>query len=433
MHLIMSLVGMATLILIAILFSSNRRAIKLRTVGGAFLIQIGLGAFVLYSESGRKVLLAISDAVKNVIDYGENGMSFLFAGLVSDKMFELFGNGGFVFALRVLPVIVFFSSLIAVLYYLGIMQFVIKILGGGLQKVLGTSRTESMSATANIFVGQTEAPLVVRPYIARMTTSELFAVMCGGLASVAGSVLAGYASMGVPLEYLITASFMAAPGGLLFAKLLVPETETPDDQKDAFDNLSDEEKPANIIDAAASGASSGLQLALNVGAMLLAFVALIALINGILGGIGGWFGYEDFSLELILGWVFAPIAFLIGVPWSEATIAGSFIGQKLVINEFYAYSEFSKYLQDESQLAAAGLMALSEQTKVIISFALCGFANLSSVAVLLGGLGGMAPSRRKDVARLGMKAVLAGTFSNLMSATIAGFFFALTAMAVVAA
>ncbi|HIE5329034.1 TPA: NupC/NupG family nucleoside CNT transporter [Proteus mirabilis] len=433
MHLIMSLVGMATLILIAILFSSNRRAIKLRTVGGAFLIQIGLGAFVLYSESGRKVLLAISDAVKNVIDYGENGMSFLFAGLVSDKMFELFGSGGFVFALRVLPVIVFFSSLIAVLYYLGIMQFVIKILGGGLQKVLGTSRTESMSATANIFVGQTEAPLVVRPYIARMTTSELFAVMCGGLASVAGSVLAGYASMGVPLEYLITASFMAAPGGLLFAKLLAPETETPDDQKDAFDNLSDEEKPANIIDAAASGASSGLQLALNVGAMLLAFVALIALINGILGGIGGWFGYEDFSLELILGWVFAPIAFLIGVPWSEATIAGSFIGQKLVINEFYAYSEFSKYLQDESQLAAAGLMALSEQTKVIISFALCGFANLSSVAVLLGGLGGMAPNRRKDVARLGMKAVLAGTLSNLMSATIAGFFFALTAMAVVAA
>lgn len=431
MHLIMSLVGMATLILIAILFSSNRRAIKLRTVGGAFLIQIGLGAFVLYSESGRKVLLAISDAVKNVIDYGENGMSFLFAGLVSDKMFELFGSGGFVFALRVLPVIVFFSSLIAVLYYLGIMQFVIKILGGGLQKVLGTSRTESMSATANIFVGQTEAPLVVRPYIARMTTSELFAVMCGGLASVAGSVLAGYASMGVPLEYLITASFMAAPGGLLFAKLLVPETETP--EKDAFDNLSDEEKPANIIDAAASGASSGLQLALNVGAMLLAFVALIALINGILGGIGGWFGYEDFSLELILGWVFAPIAFLIGVPWSEATIAGSFIGQKLVINEFYAYSEFSKYLQDESQLAAAGLMALSEQTKVIISFALCGFANLSSVAVLLGGLGGMAPNRRKDVARLGMKAVLAGTLSNLMSATIAGFFFALTAMAVVAA
>lgn len=433
MHLIMSLVGMATLILIAILFSSNRRAIRLRTVGGAFLIQIGLGAFVLYSESGRKVLLAISDTVKNVIDYGENGMSFLFAGLVSDRMFELFGSGGFVFALRVLPVIVFFSSLIAVLYYLGIMQFVIKILGGGLQKVLGTSRTESMSATANIFVGQTEAPLVVRPYIARMTTSELFAVMCGGLASVAGSVLAGYASMGVPLEYLITASFMAAPGGLLFAKLLVPETETPDDQKDAFDNLSDEEKPANIIDAAASGASSGLQLALNVGAMLLAFVALIALINGILGGIGGWFGYEDFSLELILGWVFAPIAFLIGVPWSEATIAGSFIGQKLVINEFYAYSEFSKYLQDESQLAAAGLMALSEQTKVIISFALCGFANLSSVAVLLGGLGGMAPNRRKDVARLGMKAVLAGTLSNLMSATIAGFFFALTAMAVVAA
>ncbi|ATM99453.1 MULTISPECIES: NupC/NupG family nucleoside CNT transporter [Proteus] len=433
MQLIMSLVGMATLILIAILFSSNRRAIRLRTVGGAFLIQIGLGAFVLYSDGGREVLLAISDGVKNVIDYGNNGMSFLFAGLVSDKMFELFGGGGFVFALRVLPVIVFFSSLIAVLYYLGIMQIVIKILGGGLQKVLGTSRTESMSATANIFVGQTEAPLVVRPYIARMTTSELFAVMCGGLASVAGSVLAGYASMGVPLEYLITASFMAAPGGLLFAKLLIPETETPDDQKDAFDKMADDEKPANIIDAAAAGASSGLQLALNVGAMLLAFVALIALVNGILGGIGGWFGYENFSLELVLGWVFAPIAFLIGVPWSEATIAGSFIGQKIVINEFYAYSEFSKYLKEDALVAGSGLVVLSAQTKVIISFALCGFANLSSVAVLLGGLGGMAPNRRKDVARLGMKAVLAGTLSNLMSATIAGFFFALTAMAVVAA
>jgi CNT family concentrative nucleoside transporter len=258
-----------------------------------------------------------------------------------------------------------------------------------------------------------------------MTTSELFAVMCGGLASVAGSVLAGYASMGVPLEYLITASFMAAPGGLLFAKLLIPETETPDDQKDAFDKMADDEKPANIIDAAAAGASSGLQLALNVGAMLLAFVALIALVNGILGGIGGWFGYENFSLELVFGWVFAPIAFLIGVPWSEATIAGSFIGQKIVINEFYAYSEFSKYLQEDALVAGSGLVVLSEQTKIIISFALCGFANLSSVAVLLGGLGGMAPNRRKDV--------LAGTLSNLMSATIAGFFFALTAMAVVAA
>ncbi|MEX9542300.1 NupC/NupG family nucleoside CNT transporter, partial [Escherichia coli] len=225
MQLIMSLVGMAVLIGIAVLFSSNRRAIKLRTVGGAFLIQIAIGAFVLYVPAGRRVLQGMSDGVSKVISYGQDGMNFIFGGLVSDKMFELFGGGGFVFALRVLPIIVFFSSLIAVLYYLGIMQLVIKVLGGGLQKVLGTSRTESLSATANIFVGQTEAPLVVRPYISTMTNSELFAVMCGGLASVAGSVLAGYAQMGVPMEYLIAASFMAAPGGLLFAKLLVPETE----------------------------------------------------------------------------------------------------------------------------------------------------------------------------------------------------------------
>lgn len=374
---------------------------------------------------GRKILLAMSDGVASVIGYGQKGMDFIFGGLVSDKMFEVFGGGGFVFALRVLPVIVFFSSLIAVLYYLGIMQLVIKILGGGLQKLLGTSRTESLSATANIFVGQTEAPLVVRPYISGMTNSELFAVMCGGLASVAGSVLARYAQMGVPLEYLIAASFMAAPGGLLFAKLMVPETEHFDDRTEAMAGMAEEERPANIIDAAASGASSGMQLALNVGAMLLAFIALIALINGILGGVGGWFDYPQLSLELILGWVFSPIAFLIGVPWSEAMTAGSFIGQKIVVNEFVAFMNFGEYMKPDAQVIAAGLQPLSDHTKAIISFALCGFANLSSVAILLGGLGGMAPNRRKDVARLGMKAVMAGTLSNLMSATIAGFFLAL--------
>ncbi len=425
MQLLMSLVGMAALIFIAVLFSSDRRAIKLRTVVGAFIIQVLIGALVLYVPVGRKILLAMSDGVASVIGYGQKGMDFIFGGLVSDKMFEVFGGGGFVFALRVLPVIVFFSSLIAVLYYLGIMQLVIKILGGGLQKLLGTSRTESLSATANIFVGQTEAPLVVRPYISGMTNSELFAVMCGGLASVAGSVLAGYAQMGVPLEYLIAASFMAAPGGLLFAKLMVPETEHFDDRTEAMAGMAEEERPANIIDAAASGASSGMQLALNVGAMLLAFIALIALINGILSGVGGWFDYPQLSLELILGWVFSPIAFLIGVPWSEAMTAGSFIGQKIVVNEFVAFMNFGEYMKPDAQVIAAGLQPLSDHTKAIISFALCGFANLSSVAILLGGLGGMAPNRRKDVARLGMKAVMAGTLSNLMSATIAGFFLAL--------
>ncbi|WP_201771278.1 NupC/NupG family nucleoside CNT transporter [Photorhabdus australis] len=421
----MSLVGMVVLILIAVLFSSNYRAIKLRTVLGAFLIQVAIGAFVLYVPAGKVILMGMSEGVSSVIQYGQKGMDFIFGGLVSPRMYELFGGSGFVFALRVLPIIVFFSSLIAVLYYIGIMQLVIKILGGGLQKVLGTSRTESLSATANIFVGQTEAPLVVRPYIATMTQSELFAVMCGGLASVAGSVLAGYASMNVPLDYLIAASFMAAPGGLLFAKLIVPETEKTRDTVDAMSLVAEEDRPANIIDAAASGAAAGMQLALNVGAMLLAFVALIALVNGILGGIGAWWDYPQLSLELVLGWICAPIAYLIGVPWNEATVAGSFIGQKLVVNEFVAFMNFGAYLKPDDVVAAAGLQVLSGHTKAIISFALCGFANLSSVAILLGGLGGMAPNRRGDVARLGMKAVIAGTLSNLMSATIAGFFLAL--------
>ncbi|EOC0418521.1 NupC/NupG family nucleoside CNT transporter [Cronobacter malonaticus] len=425
MQILMGLVGMLALLLIAVALSSNRKAINLRTVVGAWLIQIAIGALVLYVPAGRKVLLAMSEGVANVIAYGNDGISFLFGGLVSDKMFEVFGGGGFIFALRVLPVIVFFSSLIAVLYYLGIMQLVIRLLGGALRKVLKTSRTESLSATANIFVGQTEAPLVVRPYIATMTRSELFAVMCGGLASVAGSVLAGYAQMGVPLEYLIAASFMAAPGGLLFAKIIIPETETPHDAPQLDTTQRDPDSPSNVLDAAASGASAGMQLALNVGAMLLAFVALIALLNGMLSGIGGWFNHPELSLQLILGWLFSPVAWLIGVPWDEAMVAGSFIGQKLIINEFVAYMNFGEYLKEDALVAAAGLQVLSDHTKAIISFALCGFANLSSIAILIGGLGSMAPNRRHEVAQLGLKAVAAGTLSNLMSATIAGLFLAL--------
>ncbi|OXY80642.1 NupC/NupG family nucleoside CNT transporter [Oceanimonas doudoroffii] len=424
MTLIMSLVGMVVLILIALLCSRNRRAIRLRTVGGAFAIQAGLGALVLYVPAGREFLKALSDGVAQVIAYANDGMSFLFGGLVGNAAFE--SGLGFIFAVRVLPVIIFFSSLIAVLYYLGIMQWVIRLLGGALQKALGTSRTESLSATANIFVGQTEAPLVVRPYIARMTESELFAVMCGGLASVAGSVLAGYASLGVPLEYLIAASFMAAPGGLLFAKLLLPETATPEPQDQTDAAGFDEDRPANVIDAAASGASAGMKLAMNVGAMLLAFIGLIALLNGMLGGMGTWFGMEGLSLEWLLGWLFSPLAFLLGVPWEEARLAGSFIGQKLVLNEFVAYANFAPYLSDQLLLDSTG-RAMSEHTRAIISFALCGFANLASVAILLGGLGGMAPGRRHDIARLGLKAVLAGTLSNLMSAALAGFFLALGA------
>ena len=418
-----ALLGMAVLLGIAFALSTHKRHIRLRTVLGAFLLQVGLGAFILYVPLGRNMLLAVSDVVGKVIGYGQEGMGFLFGGLISDKMFELFGGGGFVFALRVLPMIVFFASLVSVLYYLGVMQWVGKIIGGALQKLLGTSRAESMSAAANIFVGQTEAPLVVRPYIKTMTRSELFAIMCGGLASVAGTVLGGYAQMGVPLPYLIAASFMAAPGGLLFAKMMVPETETvrpePDLSQEDEDN-----QPVNVIDAAAGGAITGAQIAIAVGASLLAFVGLIAMINGIIGGVGNWLGYGGATLQGILGWLFAPLAWVIGVPWGEATIAGSLIGQKVVVNEFVAYASFVQYMQPGSGVV------LSAKTQAIIAFALCGFANLGSIAVLVGGLGIMAPSRRKDVARLGFKAVIAGTLSNLMSAVIAGLFISLSGVSV---
>lgn len=423
MTLLMSLVGMVTLVAIALIFSYDRKSIRLRTVLGAFAIQAGIGAFVLYVPFGQAVLQAISAGVSQILVYADDGIGFLFGGLADVE------NIGFIFAIKVLPVIIFFSSLIAVLYYIGIMQWVIRILGGALQKALGTSRTESLSATANIFVGQTEAPLVVRPFIARMTPSQLFAVMCGGLASVAGSVLAGYAALGIPMEYLVAASFMAAPGGLLFAKLIMPETQDVTDS-DSVTKVEEEieaqeDKPANVLDAAASGATSGLMLAANVGAMLLAFIALIALVNGILGGVGGWVGFDSLSLELILGWLFAPLAFLLGVPWEEATLAGSFIGQKLVVNEFVAYINLAPYIDGEQVVAATGQM-MTPHTMAILSFALCGFANLSSIAILLGGLGSIAPTRRKEIARFGVKAVLAGTLSNLMSASIAGFFIALS-------
>ena len=409
-----SVLGIVVLLIIAVLFSNNRKAINLRTVLGALAIQIGFAALILYVPYGRDALQATANGVSNVIAYGNEGINFVFGGLADPS------NVGFIFAVKVLPIIVFFSGLISVLYYLGIMQVVIKVIGGALQAALGTSKAESMSAAANIFVGQTEAPLVVRPYIRNMTQSELFAIMAGGTASIAGSVMAGYAEMGVPLTYLIAASFMAAPAGLLFAKILFPQTEQfTDKQPDADDS----EKPTNVLEAMAGGASAGMQLALNVGAMLIAFVGLIALVNGILGGVGGWFGYGDLTLQSIFGWVFKPLAYLIGVSWEESAVAGQMIGLKLAVNEFVGYLEFAKYLQPDTAVV------LSEKTKAIITFALCGFANFSSIAILIGGIGGMAPNRRGDVARLGLKAVIAGTLANLMSATIAGLFIELSGVA----
>ncbi|MBE1301973.1 MAG: NupC/NupG family nucleoside CNT transporter [Alteromonadaceae bacterium] len=397
-----SLLGIIALLGAAYLLSYNRSAINWRTVIGALSIQIAVGLFVLYVPAGKDFLNGVANGVTWVLEQSKDGIEFLF-GAVGNKSL------GFIFAFNVLPVIVFFSALISVLYHMGVMSWIIKGIGGFLQKVLQTSRPESMNAAANIFVGQTEAPLVVRPFIANMTRSELFALMVGGMASIAGSVMAGYAGLGVEIKYLVAASFMAAPGGLLMAKIILPETGKP---KNDLEEINPQlETNTNIFDAAAQGAASGLKIAANVGAMLLAFIALIALLNGLIGLVGGAFGYPDLTFQLILGFVFQPVAWLLGVPWHEANLAGSFIGQKLVVNEFVAYLDFINY-RDQ----------LSEGTQAIVTFALCGFANFSSIAILMGGIGAMAPNKRKDLAELGLRAVIAASFANLMSAAIAGFF-----------
>jgi CNT family concentrative nucleoside transporter len=415
-----NVLGIAVLLFIAFLFSSNRRGIRLRTVVPALLAQVGIGAFILFVPVGKTVLAAAAAGVNDVLGYGSAGIEFLFGGLVQPKMFEIFGNGGFVFAVRVLPAIIFVTALISVLYYIGVMRWIVLVLGTIFQKLLGVSKIESFSAVTTIFLGQSEMPAVVKPFMRDMSNAELFAVMSSGMAAVAGSVLAGYAGLGVKVEYLLAASFMAVPGGLLFAKIIHPSTEA---SRVTLEHLSfDEKRPANVIEAASSGATVGLKIAVMVGAMLIAFVGLIALLNGVVGGIGGWFGYPHASMQSLLGMVFAPLAYLIGVPWDQAALAGNFLGEKIILNEFVAYASLSPYLKDSASVAAAGLQVLDPRTIAILSFALCGFANFASIAVLTGGFSAVAPERRAEVARLGLRVVLAATLSNLMSATIAGMF-----------
>ena len=402
METLISLLGIGILFGLGILLSSGRHQINWRTVGFALLLQFALGGIALYFPLGVAVLEAISNAVSSVLNNAQDGIDFVFGSIGAFEM-------GFIFAFHVLPVIVFFSSLVSVLYHLGIMGWLIRMIGGALQRLLKTSKAESMSATANIFVGQTEAPLIVRPYITNMTRSELFAIMVGGMSTVAGSVLAGYVLLGVEIQYLLAASFMAAPGGFLMAKLLLPEAEKIASEEKEFTLEFDSH--VNVIDAAASGASSGMSLALNVGAMVLAFVGLIALVNTLLGSLGAMIGFADLSLQLLLGYAFQPLAFIVGIPWEETRLAGSLIGQKLVFNEFVAFVSFT----DQMTL-------MSDRSQAIVTFALCGFANFSSIGIVLGGIGMMAPNRRKDIAELGLRAVLAGFMANLMSAAIAGFF-----------
>ncbi len=401
------LLGIIVLLVIAVLFSSNRRWIRLRVVIPAFLMQAGFALLVLATPWGRTVIQTMSNGVTNLLGYAKAGTDFIFGPLASPAI------GANSFAIAALPVIIFFASLISILYYLGIMQLVIKWVGGAIQYVTGITKVESLGAAANIFVGQSESPLVIRPYLAGLTPPQLFLVMTVGMAGVAGTILGAYASMigSQLLPYLLAASFMSAPGGILMAKIIMP-----DDPKDLGaepvimpDASHDEEKPANVIMAAAQGAQTGVKLAVAVGAMVLAFVALVALANGLLGGVGNWFGYPDLSFQAIIGTIFRPVMWLMGVPWNESGVVGGLFGTKVVLNEFVAFIDLGKAQGNMSAISVA-----------IGTFALCGFANFSSIAIQMAVTGGLAPNQRPMIAKLGLKALLAGSLSNLMSAALAG-------------
>lgn len=399
-----SLLGMGVILLVAWLLSNNRRHIPLRTVTLAFILQITFALLVLYIPAGKAALNSATHGVSSVINYGQEGINFVFGGLAT-------GNVGFVFAINVLGIIIFFSSLISGLYHIGLMPRVINIIGGGLQKLLGTGRAESLSATANIFVGLIEAPLVIKPYLKKMSDSQFFAVMTCGLASVAGGTMVGYAAIGIDLNYLIAAAFMSAPAGLLMAKMLFP----PHKDEQHLDEITSVEIPkaTNVVEALADGAMSGLRIAVAVGATLLAFVGVIALLNGLLGYVGDLFGLK-LSFQLIMGYLFAPVAWLLGIPWHDAIMAGSLIGNKIIVNEFVA---FIQLIDIKDQLAPNSV--------AIVTFALCGFANISTMAILIGGLGSLIPERRSFISTYGFRAITAGVLANLMSAAIAGFILSL--------
>ncbi|KEQ52593.1 NupC/NupG family nucleoside CNT transporter [Sphingobium chlorophenolicum] len=434
MHLLIGLAGIALILAIAFALSSNRRAIRLRVVGAAFLLQAGIALLVLYVPAGRSVIAGMSRGVANLLGYAQAGTDFIFGPLAKPEI------GGASFAIAALPVIIFFASLVSILYHLGVMQQVVRWVGGAIEKVTGVSKVESLCAAANIFVGQSESPLVIRPYLAGLTPPQLFAVMTSGMAGVAGTILAAYASMGIKIDYLLAASFMSAPGGLLMAKIMMPDEPEREPELPLGDHpdivlpesrigdtgpaallpggtpgepmppaTHDEEKPANLIMAAAQGAQTGVKLAVAVGAMVLAFVALVALANGILGGIGGWFGYPGLSFQQLLGYFFSPVMYLLNIPWTEAQVAGGLFGTKVVLNEFVAYINLGQVQG-----------ALSPATVAIVTFALCGFANFSSIAIQMAVTGNLAPNQRPVIARLGLKALVAGSLANLMSAALAG-------------
>jgi len=413
---LIGIAGIIVILAIAFLLSTNRRAIRLRVVGAAFALQAGIATLVLYVPWGRSVLAFLSGGVSDLLGFAKAGVDFIFGPLASPAI------GGNSFAIAALPVIIFFASLVSILYYLGIMQLIVRWIGGAIEWVIGVSKVESLCAAANIFVGQSESPLVIRPYLAGLTQAQLFTVMTSGMAGVAGTILAAYAAMGIKIDYLLAASFMSAPGGILMAKIIMPDApatapegelplgDDPEEEQIALAEAThDEEKPANIIMAAAQGAQTGVKLAVAVGAMVLAFVALVALANGILTGIGHWFTPADITFQGIIGTIFKPVMYLLNVPWNEAGAAGGFFGEKIVLNEFVAYIDLGKVQA-----------TLSPRTVAIVTFALCGFANFSSIAIQMAVTGGLAPNQRPMIAKLGLRALAAGSLANLMSAALAG-------------
>jgi CNT family concentrative nucleoside transporter len=426
---LVGVLGVAVMIGIAVLLSHDRRRIDWRLVGAGLLLQALFGLVVLKTDAGRAFFDQVGSIVTGLLGFQEQGARFVFGNLVQstvpvgspgadgglDTTAGYVAATGAYFAFNVLPTIIFFSALMSVLYYLNVMQLVVKSIAWVMQKTLRTSGAETLSASGNIFLGQTEAPLLIKPFVPTMTRSELNTVMVGGFATVAGGVLAAYVGMlrgWFPdiAGHLLAASVMNAPAGLYLSKILMPETETPVTKGSLRMEV---EKPGvNVIEAAAGGAGQGMQLALNVGAMLMAFVALVALLNYLLGWLGGFVGQEGLTLQLVLGQVLRPIAWVMGVPWSETSYVGGLVGIKVVLNEFVAYAQFA------SQLAAD--VELSPRSMVILTYALLGFANFSSIAIQIGGIGGLAPERRSEIARYGLRAMIAGNLAAFTSASIAG-------------
>ncbi|AYF53438.1 NupC/NupG family nucleoside CNT transporter [Clostridium novyi] len=395
------LLGIAVILLIAYLLSNDKKKINWKLVAIGIGLQVVFALLILKVPLGRMIFEKIGGGIDLLLGFTKEGSSFIFGDLANNNKF------GMIFAFQILPTIVFFSSFMSILYHLGIMQFIISILAKGIAKLLGTSGAETLSAVGNIFLGQTEAPLLIKPFIKNMTKSEIMTIMVGGMATVAGGVMAGYVAMGINASYLLAASIMAAPGGLMISKILCPQTEEAPTAGDVKIDI--EIQSSNVVDAASTGASEGLSLALNVGAMLLAFIALVALVNSLIGWVGGFFGAGYLSLGWILGRLFAPLAFLMGIPSSDIVTAGDLFGTKVVLNEFVAYAQFSK-LQ----------ATLNPKTVMILTYALCGFANISSIGIQIGGIGGLAPEKRKDIAKMGVKAMIGGLLTTCLTGTIAG-------------